>query len=98
VRVTTDAQLADVERELANYTPADKLDESATIAIPKTSKEDLEMQAQQTPSSGSGSKRKLWGSKGMEQPPSFDAEAASTSESPDGAAEDARESASKEEK
>jgi predicted PurR-regulated permease PerM len=74
VRVTTDSQLADVERELASYTPADKLDESATIAIPKTSKENLEGAAAQAATSGSGSKRKLWGSKGMEQPPSFDKE------------------------
>jgi predicted PurR-regulated permease PerM len=77
VRVTTDSELADIERELANFTPGDQLDESATIAIPKKSRDELVGSLDHNPPQDRtrGSKRKLWGSKGMEQPPSIPAAA-----------------------
>jgi predicted PurR-regulated permease PerM len=87
VRVTTDTMLEDVERELANFTPTDQLDESETIAIPK---KNLQKAQSASTRMSSGSKRKLWGSKGMENPPSFDsakdtADTANTADTEDGA-------------
>ena len=68
VRVSTESELADLERELANFRPADQLDESATIAIPKKTPR----VSGQSTDQASGSKRKLWGSKGKQMPPSFE--------------------------
>lgn len=72
-RISTSDALKDVERELANYASTDQLDESATIAIPKKSASEL-LSAGASPAAATrtnGSKRKLWGSRGMEMPPSF---------------------------
>lgn len=80
-RISTADALKDVEKELAQFAGTDQLDESATIAIPKKSASELAGMASSDAESGggaatstraNGSKRKLWGSRGMENPPSFE--------------------------
>lgn len=73
VRISTRDALADVERELVGYSSAEELDESETMAIPKGAVSTAESDAK--PAQGTGSKRKLWGSEGHENPPSYEPDA-----------------------